>query len=540
MPDPYEWLVPGHLLRDPTNYEYAYELGYDVSHNRYTGQYRIVERHEPINDPEMVELPPPPVREEVSMPYVSPVNALNDPPVFENIVAPARPPVPAPPIPNADNLLWVVTDGTMTELRTEPCQRCGTQLLHSQNVREQMVNELYARANQRDMAAAPGLCHSLIMCATCATTLEYTVCDQCSEPFINPHHNDFAYPDHSVNSRYGICLSNDAVAVCEVCAEDYHCCTRCDGLSHLDDGEYLDESFYCQECLSDAREEYYDANGHIQEYHSADKTDQFFSLGDDDAARGFMGIELEVENNGRLIDNNTMSGNVIDSLPHNLVVMERDGSIRSGFEIITKPLTYGYWQDVRQQWHDLLKMLADNGYRSHNGGNCGIHVHLGVTALGKTQSEREATLTKITWVYENYWDDIVKFSRRSSNRINEWACRYGQSEWHTLDRIVKSKGDGAGKYASINMSPMDTIEFRVFRGTLVTGSFDAIIDFVWGLLEGVKRMTMDDMEQGDSLYDFIHPEYLNDNLIEYMRGREIDNPEVVADVHGEQDLEDDA
>lgn len=60
----------------------------------------------------------------------------------------------------------------------------------------------------------------------------------------------------------------------------------------------------------------------------------------------------------------------------------------------------------------------------------------------------------------------MKFSRRTQSQLNRWASRYGLKE-QPRDILDHAKGGShAGRYTCINLQNQDTIEFRIFRGTL--------------------------------------------------------------------------
>ena len=60
---------------------------------------------------------------------------------------------------------------------------------------------------------------------------------------------------------------------------------------------------------------------------------------------------------------------------------------------------------------------------------------------------------------------MLKFSRRSQDQLNRWAARYGYKD--RPEEILKAAKKGEyGRYACVNIMNRDTIEFRIFRGTL--------------------------------------------------------------------------
>lgn len=131
-------------------------------------------------------------------------------------------------------------------------------------------------------------------------------------------------------------------------------------------------------------------------------------------------------------------------------------------------------------WRETLEALRGMGYRSHAPGTCGLHVHVSRKALGKDVYEQEETIAKLLYIFERFWQEILRFSRRTESQINHWAARYGYKDCG--EEILKEAKHGAnGRYACINLTNTDTIEFRVFRGTLKYNTVIATLQFVANL-----------------------------------------------------------
>lgn len=79
---------------------------------------------------------------------------------------------------------------------------------------------------------------------------------------------------------------------------------------------------------------------------------------------------------------------------------------------------------------------------------------------------------------EKFWDELLLFSRRTQRQMNRWAARYGYKDVpkEILDHV--KKGDHQGRYTAVNLTNEETIEFRMFRGTLKLNTFIATLQFV--------------------------------------------------------------
>lgn len=76
-----------------------------------------------------------------------------------------------------------------------------------------------------------------------------------------------------------------------------------------------------------------------------------------------------------------------------------------------------------------------------------------------------------------YWAELLKFSRRTEYSMNKWAARYGYK--HDPKEIMENaKKGGNGRYACVNITNWNTIEFRIFRGTLKANTIIATLELV--------------------------------------------------------------
>lgn len=117
-------------------------------------------------------------------------------------------------------------------------------------------------------------------------------------------------------------------------------------------------------------------------------------------------------------------------------------------------------------WAAILRKAVQMGYTSHQAGTCGLHVHVNRNAFGETEARQDAVIARILYFFEKNWEELLKFSRRTQHQLDQWAARYGYKDQpkELLDHAKKSAH--TGRYASVNLTNKNTIEFRIFRGTL--------------------------------------------------------------------------
>ena len=145
-------------------------------------------------------------------------------------------------------------------------------------------------------------------------------------------------------------------------------------------------------------------------------------------------------------------------------LLQHDGSIDDGFEIVSHPMTLDYHTDI-MNWKEVFDTALSLDYRSHQTSTCGLHIHVNRSAFGKDICEQEETVARIVYFVEQHWNELLKFSRRTEASMNRWAARYGIAQ-NTKDTYRNAKDRCPGRYAAVNLENETTVEFRIFRGTL--------------------------------------------------------------------------
>lgn len=177
-----------------------------------------------------------------------------------------------------------------------------------------------------------------------------------------------------------------------------------------------------------------------------------------------IGIELEIE--GITSDNKSEVSETLAKYLKGEAVIVYDGSLdASGGEIVTIPLSPAKLGNCR--WYKLLSELASVGCRSHDGGHCGLHVHVSRKFLSENSWKR---LHLFILKYKTFFQAI---SRRDGGRNNPYSyCEFNK--------------DRRNKYRAVNFLHDSTIEFRFFRGTLNPLSFLASVAVIRTLVETFK------------------------------------------------------
>lgn len=267
--------------------------------------------------------------------------------------------------------------------------------------------------------------------------------------------------------------------ICPECAEDegIYCCYSCG--CYGDDVRYSEyhDADYCEDCMPD--------NGVIQEY---GKTDSLPFIGEDNELH--MGVELEIDDGG--FDGNNAE-ELLDILDVRYAEAKADGSISDGFELVSSPATLEAHLTMIN-WEKAMDRAIDMGYRSHNPGTCGLHIHIDRDYLSPLLKEDYEE--RFAMLFANNVEWIKKFSRRNSYSYceitNEMVIKTTPREAKTIGS--KAKPVKCGRYLAINyQTGLDTIEFRIFRGTLRYNTFVATLQFVQMFCDYVKYMGMEEL-----------------------------------------------
>ena len=304
---------------------------------------------------------------------------------------------------------------------------------------------------------------------------------------------------------------DEDIILCERCRDNYYSrCDDCGRLIHDDDACYVDgEDYpYCSDCYERH------ARNYIHNY--SYKPDPVFH------GRGtmFFGVELELDKGG---EDDDKAEEILSCTDSDHLYIKHDGSLDDGMELVSHPMTLEYHQNS-MPWKNIVETAVDLGYRSHQTGTCGLHVHVNRKAFGCDRSEQDEVISRILYIVERFWQEMLRFSRRTEYQINRWAARYGMKDNPKQVMDNAKKGD-KGRYACINLCNYNTIEFRIFRGTLKYNTLIATLQMVEHICETAMELT-DEEITALSWPEFI--ERINyEELIQYLKERRLYVNEIV-------------
>lgn len=298
---------------------------------------------------------------------------------------------------------------------------------------------------------------------------------------------------------------DDYVTVCDWCFDErWAVCEDCGNLFNIEnEGGNINDSYYCGECV--------DNHHNIIHEYDYKPYPEFYGLG-----RLFLGVELEIDDGGEDDEN----AEQLECITGDEMYYKHDGSLKDGFECVTHPMTLKYHR-YQFPWADLCKKAASLGYKSHDAGTCGLHVHVSRNALGDNEDEQDATIARILYFFERNWDALLKFSRRTESQLNQWAARYTHKD--TVDEYHKGikNNEDDSRYMCVNLQNEDTIEFRIFRGTLKANTILATLELVERICVICASCNADDMQglSWEHFLSLIDPDEYQE-LFTYIKERE--------------------
>lgn len=316
--------------------------------------------------------------------------------------------------------------------------------------------------------------------------------------------------------------------------QDHFQCSHCGEVYHLDDSHNTrEERLICTPCSEnhyryDDDDEVYDlirlrpSDPNAVARHDADVLDvlntkehrRFRFDGDTkpSPSKLYLGIELEVEFRTR---NRAEALDFVRPLLGNFCLFKHDGSLgdggRLGFEIVTLPMT---WKRQLEHWAPFFAANPGKVLRSWDtGGRCGMHVHVNRPAVG------ELTVGKLLHFFGSTSNRslVETFAGRTFNSYTRFYPKdlkkrkmdpkqlFGFTPQVSTGRHVLGTGqvspperDEEGRrydrYSALNIfTEQNTIEFRIFRGTLNERSFFRNLETVHCLIAYCQQTRIDDI-----------------------------------------------
>ena len=190
----------------------------------------------------------------------------------------------------------------------------------------------------------------------------------------------------------------------------------------------------------------------------------------------YFGCEIEVDKGGENAGYAETCIRIMDPIP---IIAKHDGSLTDGIEFNTPPMTLEYYKENFSRFKEMFSFLKSKGYLAHDTNTCGLHIHVNREAFGFTRQEQNENIAKICYLFSTFHTLIEDFARRQSNRYATIKYEASFQPWETHDLYnFYASYKTLGKYAAINIGNQNTVEFRIFRGTLNINTFYLCLTFV--------------------------------------------------------------
>ena len=333
-----------------------------------------------------------------------------------------------------------------------------------------------------------------------------TECENCHKRFYEPYVNDsmrWRVPLVRVASGTG-----RVSAICSGCfnreQEELQQCSTCNVWDYENEFQYyefIDESVCrnCQSMISECRgcgqDSWNDGDHECDESEATIKSWDFrpsggFTFHGTDPNHMFMGFELEVEcESGNLYDSAQRVDNVLAK--YNRGFLKNDGSLNDGFEIVTQPHTLDEYTE-KFPW-EIVSDLREWGFRSWDTDTCGFHVHISRKAFGwRDRQERDSNYNE-----GRYHAHLLRFTKLiydNSRHVTRYVSGRNSERWasysdrtHLLDK-VKFGNQSNSRYSAVNVANTQTVEVRVFKGSLKVERIKAYLQFVHSVAEYTRNL----------------------------------------------------
>ena len=307
------------------------------------------------------------------------------------------------------------------------------------------------------------------------------------------------------------CLRSDATW-CDVCDEYFvgYAYTAEDSSDNMCERCFENNTTYCEECDStyvngcEYNHEDEDDSRTIHDY--SYRPDPIFHSSEDEQTRLYFGIEVETEVRGGDYSDRRVAAEYAQQLEHEgLAYLKSDGSLECGFEIVTHPLSHSYFMnDASTLWNTIGTLKDRYGMMAWGTKTCGLHIH--ISRNGFSGGSHQHRFLQLVYNNKDFYEVIA--GRSSSH----WAKFDDNVDPNTGRKSLKHKFErnGSDRYSAVNTNNRNTLEMRIFRGSLNTRFIKSCIDLAHASVEFTRVMSVPEVREHK--LDCI-------NLIQYIRER---------------------
>lgn len=321
-------------------------------------------------------------------------------------------------------------------------------------------------------------------------------------------------------------------------SESFMTCEDCDSIEFSDNMQsaYDGDRWICESCCdrhyhySDSRDTYIhdddeeendEDDSIIGEYHSSSNRLGLIPSDHDKTKNPiYLGIELEMETNGSR-DRYERAQTLLDAIGNRAgdtyCLLENDGSLNDGFEMVTGHTSL---QVHREQLEFFKSSFA--GMKSHDTRTCGLHVH--ICKKGMTMNHAAKLILFIN--DSNNQRLIRAIARRDGSSYAQVKNKKASYDWL---KIAKQNSGirnqlmylNQDRYEALNFKNPNTVEFRLFKGTLRYETIIACLEFTYASWYFAKDSGINDLTTDNFLKYICKPENRGNTkfLREYLKDK---------------------
>lgn len=326
---------------------------------------------------------------------------------------------------------------------------------------------------------------------------------------------------------------NELVYICDDCISNLVKCKNCgtyyskDAASNHVINQLNGSDTLCTNCFGDNYDDGFDGRCAIDGYHNYRRCFEPKKV-DDENPKYYIGFENETEEK----DNNISRYFVAEKLRsmdiNKDLLFANDNSLDEGIEIISNPITLNYLIKNKDVFKNIFDKAIMLGMRSDETQNCGLHFHISKTAFGNDEKTQNNNINKLILFTLTYKNEIEKIARRKSNHFCQFLASSDENG-NVSDKVkdltyINSQKHCAGRYQVVNLENSNTIELRIFKGTLNFNTFLATFIFVNNLIELITTWSLTNISFNDVIKYGNHQE-----LIDYAKTRNAKNGKRLKD-----------
>jgi len=373
---------------------------------------------------------------------------------------------------------------TVDEVEVKCCIACNT--------------ELNSDDDGTTTSSGDPVCEScMIMCIKCESVI--TVDDE--------------YNDVEGELWCRTCTRDEAIW-CDVCDNYFtgYSYTADDSSDTMCEQCFENNTSYCEECDTnyvngcEYNHEDEDDSRIIHDY--SYRPDPIFHSSEDEQTRLYFGIEVETETRGGDYNDRRNAAEYAVKLERqDLAYLKSDGSLNCGFEIVTHPLSHSYFMNDASSLWDTIETLKNNySMMAWGTKTCGLHIH--ISRNGFSGGSHQHRFLQLVYNNKDFYEVLA--GRSSSHWAKFDDVLDPMTGKKTFAHKLNRNHRDSDRYSAVNTNNRNTLEMRIFRGSLNTRFIKSCIDLAHASVEFTRVMSVPEV-RGHKL-DCI-------NLIQYIRER---------------------